>query len=119
MSLAQAEWQDILRVLHETYRIWSPGLTRSDYQQYTWNQISHPWARRHFRFMVQKHAGNVVTSCKLYDLVMQARGREYRVLGIGAIYTQEKYRQTGRAHELLQNLRDLASNEGYDGLLLY
>jgi GNAT superfamily N-acetyltransferase len=119
MTIAIADWHDILKVLHETYRIWSPGLSRSAYHQYIWGQISHPWSRRSFRYVVLKERDQVACSCKLYDLPMAARGQEYRVLGIGAVYTLEKYRSRGLAHQLIDDVIDLAEKESYDGVILY
>jgi predicted N-acetyltransferase YhbS len=119
MTIAVAEWQELLPVLHETYRIWSTGLSKSEYQQYIRAQMSSPWARRHYRHMVHKRAGKIVSSCKLYDLKMSARGSDFRVLAIGAVYTLEEHRGQGCATSLLEEVIALAETEGYDALMLY
>ena len=72
-----------------------------------------------FRHMVHKRAGEVVSSCKLYDLTMRQRGSDFRVLGIGAVYTLEAHRGQGCATSLLDDVVSLAQAEGYDALMLY
>jgi len=119
MTIARAEWHEILGVLHETHRIWSVGMNRSDYQRFLELQLAHAWSRRHYRYMVSKRAGQVASSCKLYDLGMTSRGERFRVAGVGAVFTQEKFRGTGCAGDLIDDVIELAEAEGYDGLLLY
>lgn len=119
MGLQLADWHDVLQVLHETYWIWSPGLNQADYRHYVSAQMNHPWLRRHMRYFVYKVADQVVASCKLYDVTMSARGRLYKVGGIGAVYTQKEFRGHGHAKAMLHDLIDLTDGEGYDGLILY
>lgn len=119
MSIGSADWHDILPVLHETYRIWNAGLSRSDYQRHLARQMAHPWARRHLRFVVRKVDGVAVASCKLYDIDVISRGRNYRVLGIGAVYTMERFRGKGYAADLIEQVTTSAEEDGYDGILLF
>lgn len=119
MTIEPADWHDVLQVLHETYRIWSPGLTKAAYQQYIWGQMSHSWSRNHYRYLVYKRQGSIAASCKTYELIMTARGREYRVLGIGSVYARLAFRGTGAATAMLEALVESARKKQYDGLLLY
>ncbi|HEY9778412.1 MAG TPA: GNAT family N-acetyltransferase [Planktothrix sp.] len=119
MTIATADWHDILQVLHETHGIWSPGLTKSAYHQYIWGQVNHPWSRHNYRYVVRRERDKPAASCKLYSLTMTSRGREFHVLGIGAVYTLHEFRSRGLAHQLIDDVIELADNENYDGLLLY
>jgi predicted acetyltransferase len=119
MTIEPADWHDVLQVLHETYRIWSPGLTKAAYQQYIWGQMSHSWSKNHYRYLVYKRNGSIAASCKTYELVMTARGREYRVLGIGSVYSRLQFRGTGAATAMLEDLVESAMKQEYDGMLLY
>jgi len=119
MTIELADWHDILQVLHETYRIWSPGLTKAAHQQYVWEQMSHPWSKNHYRYLVYKRNSTVAASCKTYALSMTARGREYRILGIGSVYTQQAWRGTGCATDMLHDVIESARAQKYEGLLLY
>ncbi|HEY9712794.1 MAG TPA: GNAT family N-acetyltransferase, partial [Chroococcales cyanobacterium] len=118
-SFTTADWSDILTVLRETYYIWSPGLSRELYQHYIWRQLSHPWARRNFRFMVLKYDHRVVASCKLYRLQMTSRGKIFDFTGVGSVYTQERFRNNGFATRLVNAVLDLSLSENRDGLILY
>ncbi len=119
MNLEQAEWRDVLTILHETDRIWSSGLSAHDYHDYIWLQINHRWGKRNFRYFVLKDRGEVVASCKLYNLQMSSRGKIYSVGGIGAIYTREKFRGRHFASALIQDVIELCIFEKFDGLILF
>ncbi|HEY9786205.1 MAG TPA: GNAT family N-acetyltransferase [Candidatus Obscuribacterales bacterium] len=119
MALETAEWQDLLPVFRETYRIWSPGLTPERYREHLYRQTTHPWARRHLRYLVLRRGNKIVTSCKLYEVTISSRGHDYRFGGIGAVYTQEAERGLGYATELMQEIIVCTQKEGYDGLLLF
>jgi GNAT superfamily N-acetyltransferase len=119
MTLAPADWRDILEVLHETHRIWSPGLTRSVYHQYIGGQLSNPWSRKNFRYICMKVDERPAVSCKLYSMNMSSRGRDYRILALGAVFTLERFRMRGLAHQFIDEVVDLAEQEDYDGLILY
>jgi predicted N-acetyltransferase YhbS len=119
VSLELADWQDILTVLKETHLIWSPGLDRSTYHRYIWGQMNHPWARRNYRYLMLKRDGRLVSSCKLYTLQMQSRGKQYKVAGVGAVYTQSDASGSGNGSRLMREVTDLAQREQFDALLLY
>jgi GNAT superfamily N-acetyltransferase len=119
MSLQQAEWQDILKVLHETVHIWSSGLTSLDYRRFLTLQMQTPWFRRNCKFMIYKNGGVLRSSCKLYTYEFLAHGRTYRLAGLGAIYTQLDSRGVGFASELINEVLDFCEEQNFDGVVLY
>jgi GNAT superfamily N-acetyltransferase len=119
MEIIRGDWCDILTVIHETYRIWSSGLNKTDYRTYSYVQFSHPWARRNFRAVMLKTGGEIASACKLYEMHYASRGKNFRLLGIGAIYTMERFRGKGYASGLINGIIDLAHEESFDGMILY
>lgn len=119
MKLETAEWQTLLPVFRETFKIWSPGLSREDYLEYQFKQANHPWARRNLRNLILRRNGRLVSSMKLSTIDLQTRGQTFRLGGIGAVYTQAESRNQGCASELIQEAIKLAKNESYDGLILF
>lgn len=119
MTIALADWHDILTVLRESYQIWSPGLRKDEYHEYIWRQINHPWARRNYKFFVLKHNSQVVASCKLYTVNLSYRGRIYLFGGIGAIYSMKAVRGCGFGREIVKQIVDYCFNNDYDGAILF
>ncbi len=119
MKLVTADWREILKVLHQTFEIWSPGLDRQGYYFYVWRQMSHPWSRKNFRFLVYRDRETVVASCKLYDIELAGRGITHRFAGVGAVFTQLAFRGLGHAKRMLVKVIDRCRRQGYDGLLLF
>ncbi|CAN5713619.1 hypothetical protein BH10CYA1_BH10CYA1_06740 [soil metagenome] len=119
MTIALAEWSDILTVLHESYDIWSPGLRKDQYQEYIWRQINHPWARRNYKFFVLKLSSKVVCSCKLYTVNLSHKGKRYLFGGLGAIYTMKASRGNGFAGEIIKDVVEYCFNNNYDGTILF
>lgn len=119
MALETAEWPAVLFVLHETFKIWSAGLTRSHYCFYTWRQLKHPWARKNFRFMVYRSGENIVAGLKIYSMSISLRGSTYRLAGLGAVYSMESHRAQGYGGKLMTDAVDLARREGFDGVYLF
>jgi len=119
MKLASADWQELLPVFRETFKIWSPGLTKSDYLEYQHRQINHPWARRNIRHLTLNCDGKIVSSLKLSSINLQVRGENYRVGGIGAVYTQLECRNRGYASELMEETVELAKKEKFQALILF
>ena len=119
MTIETASWHEILQVLHESYQIWSAGLNACQYQEYIWRRMTHPWGRKHSRYVIYKTNGQVASSCKTYDLTMTSHGRVYRVIGIGSVFTRMGFRGIGIASRMLEEIVDEAKANSYDGLLLY
>lgn len=119
VMLDTADWSDILEVLHETFQIWSPGLDRQTYYHYIWRQVSHPWARKHYRFLVYRQGGKPVASLKLYSVDLIRRSSVYHFAGLGALYTQESFRSLGYASRLLAETIERSRSDGCAGLVLF
>ncbi len=119
LKLEQADWRDVLTILRETVDLWSAGLSPMNYRQYISLQMDHYWSRQHFRYLVCKNKDEVLASCKLYNLIMTARGRHYHFPCIGAVYTQKKYRHQNYAQALIENVIALCRQNQADGILLF
>ena len=119
MTIELAEWQDILRVLYDTYGIWSPGLDRSSYYYYVDRQMCHPWSRKNYRYLVYRQGKRIVASLKLYTIEFFARGRTYKLAGLGAVFTQAEERGLGYGSLLIKEIVELCRREDYDGLFLF
>lgn len=119
MTIALAEWSDILTVLHESYQIWSPGLRKDEYHEYIWRQMNHPWARKNYRFFVLKHNSQVVCSCKLYTVSLTHKGQQHQFGGLGAIYTLRAFRGHGYASEIIKSVVEYCFDNEYDGTILF
>ncbi|MBA3993729.1 MAG: hypothetical protein C0469_09400 [Cyanobacteria bacterium DS2.3.42] len=119
MKLESAEWQALLPVFSETFKIWSPGLSRRDYLEYQFKQANHPWARRNLRHLTLVSSGKIVSSLKFSTIELQVRAETYKIGGIGAVYTQLACRSKGYASELMEETIELAKDEEFQGLLLF
>lgn len=120
----------VLKILKETHRIWSGGLTYYASLDYLERQASSAWGRRNLRMRALQIPGatrlaeGIVSSCKTYNLTLRARSlagrpRHLNFLGLGAIYTPEVHRGRGYARRLLELLQEEARAQGKDGLLLF
>lgn len=119
MNIQEAEWTDILPVLHQTFKIWSAGLKPDDYYSYTSFQINHPWSRKNYRYMVYRHGCTVVSSCKLYSLELTSHGKIYSFAGLGAVFTGKTYRGLGYGRAMLSQIIELCRRRDVKGLLLF
>jgi predicted acetyltransferase len=117
--LELAQEADLSELLREHYTLWGSGLTREDYEGWLRDQLRQPWTRRHFRYFVFRDGKQVVAGAKMYTLKVQARGRLYKVAGLGAIYTMKRYRGRGFGSKMTAALKALAEKEGCDALLLF
>lgn len=119
MAIEQADWKDILEILRETCRIWSVGLPKDLFYDSVLRQMTHPWGRRNYRYMVYRENGKIVSSLKLYQLHFSSRGQCYKFAGIGALYTQESCRSRGYASDLLKEIIRIAATKQLDGIILF
>ncbi len=119
MRLERADWRDALKVLNETFNIWSPGLSKTDYYFYIARQLSHPWARKNYRYMVYHDRGEIAGSLKIYGIDLASRGRSYRAAGLGAVYTTESCRGKGFGAKLMESVIALVRDEGFDAVYLF
>jgi len=118
-NIEAAQWQEILPILRQTYRIWAVGLDRGQYSDYIRLQMTLPWARKNYRYLISRHKKQITSSCKLYSVELSARGKSYRLAGIGAVYTQDEVQGLGYGTRFIENVIKLSKKQNYDGLLLY
>jgi GNAT superfamily N-acetyltransferase len=119
MILETASWNDILPILRTNFRIWSPGLSQSDYRHYIWSQLHSPWSRRNLRYIILRVAGETRASCKTYEISVRSRSQTFSFAVLGAIFTPEKFRGQGFATDLIEGLIDRFQEQSLDGILLY
>ncbi len=111
---------DTMPVFRATHKIWSAGLCLRDYLSYNESQQKSIWGKRNLSLTgIKDKSGAVVTSCKLYQLNLLGRGKEYRFYGLGAVYTRVQNRHQGLASDLIEELVEQALVQDIDGLLLY
>jgi predicted N-acetyltransferase YhbS len=119
MFIETASWNDILPILRANFRIWSPGLSESDYRHYIWSQLQAPWSRQNLRYIVYRDRGETKASCKTYELTIQSRGKTFSVAALAAVFTQERFRGQGLAGKLIEELIKRFRKRAFDGILLY
>ena len=120
MRLVPAEGAALVRILDESHRIWSDGLSRHQYERYNTAQLRTAWGAQHLhRVALVDDAGDVLSSAKRYDLDLRLDGRVIRALGIGAVFTPEARRGRGHARALIQQLLESAAADGADLALLF
>ncbi len=119
MTLCEIGDSEILHVLHETYGIWSAGLSRANYLDYNQLQRTHTWGRRYQRFFALRSGGEIAASCKSYDIEVMARGKRYKFLGVGAVFSRHKFRGKGYGDQFMYAYRKWAETTGAAGILLF
>ena len=122
MEISRATWSEIQKVLQHTHSIWSKGMTGSDYQEYIWWQINHPWSKKNMDYIVLKSSSlsdEVLSSLKLYRFDFKYGHQNYKLAGVGAVFTPSHCRNKGFCQELLYQLIENCKNENLDGLFLF
>jgi hypothetical protein len=119
MFIETASWNDILPILRTNFRIWSPGLSQSDYRHYIWSQLHSPWSRQNLRYVIHRIHGETRASCKTYKLSLRSGGKSFLFAVLGAIYTPEKFRGQGFATDLIEGLIDRFQEQSFDGIILF
>jgi len=119
MTLSEIRDSEILQVMHETYELWSAGLTRADYYHYNSFQRTHDWGRRHLRFLALRHGDEIAAGCKAYEIELTAKGKTYPFLGIGALFSRRKFRGQGLGGRFMEEFIERAEAIGAAGILLF
>jgi GNAT superfamily N-acetyltransferase len=114
---AEGSIQD--EILAATFDIWHEGLTREAYPRYYGGQVKTPWARVHLRRWALVDGSSVLASAKTYTFDGVLDGRDVRVIGLGAVFTQPAHRGHGHARDLIERLLARATNDGFDLALLF
>jgi len=119
IRVVPAEGAILDEILSSTYDIWHEGLSRDAYARYYQGQLATAWGRAHLRRCALVDAGEVLASAKAYALDAVLDGRDVRVFGIGAVFTQPAHRGHGHAHTLIERMLDAAVSDGFDLALLF
>lgn len=119
MTLSEIRDSEILHVLHETYELWSAGLSREDYCDYNQFQRNHQWGRSHLKFLALRHNGEIAAGCKTYSINAVSRGRDYAFIGVGALFSRRKYRGQGFGSEFMEQFIARALDIEAKGIVLF
>lgn len=119
LQLEEASSSDILKIQRETRKIWSGGLSFDKCIQSMHNQTTHPWGKKHLRYLLLKSGSEILASLKFYSICISSRNKIFNLAGLGAIYTMIQHRNQGVASKLVRSSVELAQEEGLSGLLLF
>lgn len=117
--LALAEGPVLRKILAETHKIWSDGLTPPAYERYWAAQLATPWGQRGLRRYALMDGAAVLASAKLYTFDAMLNSHPVRVVGLGAVFTQPEHRGRGTARELIDRLLEKTTADGADLALLF
>jgi GNAT superfamily N-acetyltransferase len=120
MRLVPADGPLLEQILDATYAVWHEGLTRDAYAKWNVAQGRTRWgAERLQRVALIDDDGRLLASAKRYLLDARLDGRDIRVLGIGAVFTQPEDRGRGYATRMLELLMDEARASGAAAAMLF
>lgn len=120
MNLVIAEGPVLERILDESHRIWSDGLSRHAYSRYNVGQMRTAWGARHLRRLaLVDEAGEVLSSAKRYEFDALLDGQRIQVIGIGAVFTPAAQRGRGHARAIIDRIVSDARTSGADLALLF
>lgn len=117
--IVPAEGVILDEILSATFDMWHEGLSRDAYPRYYTGQLATAWGRANLRRWALVDGGDVLASVKTYAFDAVLDGREIRVIGYGAVFTQPRHRGHGYARTLLQQMVQRAIAERYDLALLF
>jgi GNAT superfamily N-acetyltransferase len=113
MKLVPADGDLLERILDQTSRIWSEGLTRENYGRWNAAQQRTPWGRRRLqRFALVDAGGDWLATAKRYRYRARLDGRAIEMCGIGAVFTREDRRGRGYGTAIVEQLLDRERREG-------
>lgn len=118
-QLELADASDLRFLAGQQHGHWGGGLTRGQFYELSNLQNQLPWGRKNLHVYLLRHRGQIVSSCKLYDLDVQSHSKRYRVGGIGAVFTPEHARGQGYASELMSLMVNHGEQQQYDAMLLF
>jgi GNAT superfamily N-acetyltransferase len=119
LELRLADSTDVMTVARQHYNMWNAGLTRDGYNRFLQFQLAQPWSRRNYRYFAAWKNNEIVASVKLYTFDFVSRHQQFKVGGIGAVFTTEQHRGRGYASEMLNLVIKRARDEKYDAVLLF
>ena len=106
-------------VLPHSARLWAGGRSLQRYAGDLHDFAASSYGRRRFQLIGIREDGNIVTSCKRYERELRCGERTLRTIGIGAVFTQERFRGRGLATALIASLLDAEHQAGTDLAFLF
>lgn len=106
-------------VLPMTAELWAGRRDLDTYVSQTLAIARSGYGRRHYRTLGLFDGKVTVATFKRYERVVHDGPRRLRALGIGAVFTPEKYRGRGYASVMLGHALDQARADGYDLAYLF
>ena len=119
VTIVSAEGPILDDILSATFDLWHEGLSRDAYPRYYRGQLGTAWARAHLRRWALVDGADVLASAKEYAFDAVLDGRDIRVFGLGAVFTQPRHRGHGHARVLIDRLLARAADERFDLALLF
>jgi GNAT superfamily N-acetyltransferase len=105
MRLVPAEGPLLEQILDFTFPVWTDGLSRSAYGQWTAAQMRTAWGRQHLRrFALVDDRGRLLATAKRYRHAARIDGQEAVVAGIGAVFTPPELRGKGYGTAVIERL---------------
>jgi predicted acetyltransferase len=118
-QLELADASDLRVIAAQQHGHWGGGLTRSEFYELSNVQNQLPWGRKNLHVYLSRKQGQIVSSCKLYDLEIQSRSKRYKIGGIGGVFTPDDARGQGHASDLMTLMVKHGEEHQYDAMLLF
>ena len=106
------------KVLPLTAPLWAGGRNMRTYADNTLAIARSPYGKRSFRTM-GAYDGDLVASFKRYERVLRLRNDRLAAIGIGAVFTPQRFRGRGYASVMLATALDDARRAGTDLAYLF
>jgi GNAT superfamily N-acetyltransferase len=117
--VASAEGPLLEQILDATYDTWHEGLSRHAYGRYYAAQVTTAWGLRSLRRLALVEGDEVLASAKVYAVDAVLDGRDVRVVGLGAVFTEALHRGRGVARDLIERILEQSAADGADLALLF
>lgn len=118
-NLVAADGAILDRILDDTHKIWSDGLSRHAYGRLYAAQVATPWGKSRLDRFALVDGDEVLASAKRYRFAATLDGRTIQIAGLGAVFTSPASRGRGAARELIERLLERAAADGADLALLF
>ena len=110
----------LLEQIHDaTYDTWHEGLSRHAYGRFYAAQVATVWGQRGLHRLALVEGNELLASAKVYAFNAVLDGRDARVIGLGAVFTQPAHRGRGAARDLIERILAPPSAEGVELALLF
>ena len=106
-------------VLPHSASLWADGRSFEQYARDLRDLAKSGYGRRRFKLFGVRVDGTIAASFKRYERDLRCGDRMLHAIGIGAVFTRERYRGRGLATMMLADLLDREKRQGTDLALLY